>query len=149
LSLAKLEFDEYVIEHLVDEHGLERFNALRGALKFGVEGAIPEGRTWIIYSRRDSRDCGYLRVVPFRDGEQELGFALIPEARGKGIMSAVLPRFVSMLNENFYTETSDQNIAAIRVIEKAGFKSCMPVHPEHVTPHGETVRTAAFRLAAP
>src|SRR5688572_8707795 len=80
---------------------LERLNRMREEI-----GLLPRNRedfheggwwSWIVADQRFRRDIGFVTVIPCRDGERELGFALIPDARGRGVFSAVLPLFVRTL----------------------------------------------------
>lgn len=106
--------------------------------------------SWLIKKvGRTDRPVGMINIVPFQDKEQEIGFVLVPDKRGKGLLGSILGPFVATLSTPLYSETSEGNASAMRVLEKAGFHRCDPVHKTHVDPTGEEVVTAAFRFSTP
>ncbi len=139
-----MESNLYTTLAVFDQNLLDRLNALRQSLGFMPINEY-KNSSWLIVENKSKTDIGYIRVVPFSDNEREIGFVLLPEFRGKGVMSSVLPDFVKRLNESLYTETSDENKAAIKLLRKSGFMPTKAEHEFHTTPSGESVRTVAFR----
>jgi RimJ/RimL family protein N-acetyltransferase len=102
---------------------------------------------WLIVDRKTNEDLGAISLQPFgEDGAKQIGFVIKPDARGKGVLSSVLPAFVKCLGLELYSETDERDRAGIRVLEKCGFQSCVPAHAQHKSITGEKVRSAGFRF---
>jgi Acetyltransferases, including N-acetylases of ribosomal proteins len=61
-----------------------------------------------------------------RDATAEIGFELLPENHGKGIMQEVIPRviqfgFEEMKLETIEAEVSPRNLKSVRLLEKNNF----------------------------
>lgn len=136
----------------VDRENFSDSNHLRHVaglpLKSWEEFESGKVNSWIIQLPAvPALNLGVINIVPFRPNEWEIGFFLIPSQRGLGVLTTILGPFVAALKLPLFAETSEENIPAQKVLEKAGFTSCPPVHNTHLDPYGIEHITVAFRFA--
>ena len=86
------------------------------------------GMVWMICNRDDDTVIGNYLVFNLIKAHfrAEIGYALIPEAWGKGIMSEVLPvaidfAFKSMQLHSLYAQIDPANVGSRRLLEKYSF----------------------------
>lgn len=79
----------------------------------------PIGATWLRLLNGDEKGYGYVD-----DETPELGIALLPEYRGKGIGSALLIRLLEMARTEYESVSLSVSIdnPAMRLYERLGFK---------------------------
>ncbi len=142
-----MERNLYFTQAVLDQSLFDRLNKLRRKLGFEPIDRTSnfENSVWIILDNKSKTDLGYIRIVPHSDNDREIGFVLLPDFRGQKVMSHVLPDFVKDLNEHLYSETSEENEAAIKILMKSGFVPTEAKTEFHTTPSGQQVRTIAFR----
>lgn len=81
-----LNLSDYQILLVDNETTVDRLNNLRRQLNLETRNSVVDkNRTWLIQSKSAATDLGYINVVPANEQENEIGFALIEGARGKGV----------------------------------------------------------------
>ena len=134
---------------LVTEKNLDQLNIFRNDLELDSRTLDyfknDENRVWMIVESGEQKALGIITIVPSQDEEKEIGFVLLPQERGKGILSTILPDFIKYLGLPLYAETSVGNHSAIRLLEKCGFQLTKTKHGYHQTAYGETVKSVAYR----
>lgn len=82
---------------------------------------------WAVFARKDLRYLGHasIRPRPERPADWEVGFILRKEEWGKGFATEIAGRLIGFglknLNlEEVFATVDDENLASIRVLEKAG-----------------------------
>ena len=132
---------------------LERYNKVREKVglppRFAEDFQANGWWSWIIVDFRYQKDIGYVNVTPHDYDERELSFALLPEARGKGVFSAVLPIFVRALNMKLFAEAPEGDAAHVRILEKSGFAPAPAKYDHMIGPTGGLMRSLAFRFQPP
>lgn len=95
-------------------------------LEWEVTGGS-DGWTWIILSREPAVAIGTLGTKggPDPEGAVEIGYGLIPSARGRGFMTEAVAAMLTELREvgirRVTAETDPDNTASHRVLERCGF----------------------------
>ncbi|KRE30578.1 GNAT family N-acetyltransferase [Agromyces sp. Soil535] len=108
---------------LVDE-----LDVLRGLVTADAEALDPDFRLYMIRRRADGLAVGGIGFfgAPDPDGVAEVGYGLVSAARGSGYATEALEAAVRLAFARGATaviaDTSDDNVASQRVLEKAGFR---------------------------
>lgn len=141
--MQDLEINQFIVRKVQDIESSKRLARL--LLSLGLSSSDSSVKeTWIIECKSEKTDLGYINIATMDDGLREIGFVLLPQFRAKGVLSCVLPAFVKAFGWSLYTETAEDNHAAIRVLLKSGFSKCTPLHPEHSDPYGRVHKTVAL-----
>jgi ribosomal-protein-alanine N-acetyltransferase len=88
-----------------------------------------ESILWVVTSRNDPKFLGTICLwrISREQATAEMGYELLPENHGRGIMQEVIPRviqfgFEDIKLETIEAESSPQNLKSIRLLEKNDFK---------------------------
>ena len=108
-------------------------NTLDDALSFitkiinGI--AKNEAIFWVVTPKGGTRFLGSICLwkISREDAKAEIGYELLPENHGKGIMQEVIPRviqfgFEEMKLQTIEAELSPRNLKSVRLLEKNNFK---------------------------
>lgn len=95
--------------------------------QFLIDG-IEEGR-WINYviTRSDKDKCiGLIGFYNFEDCQAEIGYELMPQDQGKGVMSIALKRMIQLAKDKLHLKliiahVDANNAPSIRLVEKNNF----------------------------
>src|SRR5205823_8753450 len=109
-----------------------RANALDDAgnviakIKNGI--AKNESIFWVVTPKDESKFLGSICLwkISREEAKAEIGFELLPENHGKGIMQEVIPRiiqfgFEEMKLQTIEAELSPRNLKSVRLLEKNNF----------------------------
>jgi ribosomal-protein-alanine N-acetyltransferase len=84
---------------------------------------------WVVAPKGESRFLGTICLwkISREEAKAEIGYELLPENHGKGIMQEVIPRviqfgFEEMRLQTIEAELSPRNLKSIRLLEKNNFK---------------------------
>jgi [ribosomal protein S5]-alanine N-acetyltransferase len=84
---------------------------------------------WVVAPKGESRFLGTICLwkISREETKAEIGYELLPENHGKGIMQEVIPRviqfgFEEMRLQTIEAELSPRNLKSIRLLEKDNFK---------------------------
>src|SRR6266550_5375947 len=84
---------------------------------------------WVVTPRDEARFLGTICLwkISKEEAKAEIGFELLPENHGKGIMQEVIPRiiqfgFEEMKLQTIEAELSPRNLKSVRLLEKNNFK---------------------------
>ena len=84
---------------------------------------------WVVTSRSDAKLLGTICLwkISREEAKAEIGYELLPENHGKGIMQEVIPKviqfgFKEMKLEMIEAELSPRNLKSVRLLEKNNFK---------------------------
>ena len=84
---------------------------------------------WVVTPKGESKFLGSICLwkISREDAKAELGFELLPENHGKGIMQEVIPRilqfgFEEMKLQTIEAELSPRNLKSVRLLEKNNLK---------------------------
>lgn len=84
---------------------------------------------WVVTSRSDAKFLGTICLwnISREEAKAEIGYELLPENHGKGIMQEVIPRVIQFGFEKIKLETieaelSPRNLKSVRLLEKSNFK---------------------------
>jgi ribosomal-protein-alanine N-acetyltransferase len=84
---------------------------------------------WVVAPKGESRFLGTICLwkISREEAKAEIGYELLPENHGKGIMKEVIPRviqfgFEEMRLQTIEAELSPRNLKSIRLLEKNNFK---------------------------
>ena len=84
---------------------------------------------WVVAPKRESRFLGTICLwkISREETKAEMGYELLPENHGKGIMQEVIPRVIQFGFEEIKLETieaelSPRNLKSVRLLEKNNFK---------------------------
>ena len=88
-----------------------------------------EAMFWVVTPKGGTKFLGSICLwkISREDATAEIGYELLPENHGKGIMQEVIPRviqfgFEEMKLETIEAEVSPRNLKSIRLLEKNNFK---------------------------
>src|SRR5713101_5470150 len=88
-----------------------------------------EAILWVVTPRDEARFLGTICLwkISREEAKAEIGFELLPENHGKGIMQEVIPKilqfgFEEMKLETIEAELSPRNLKSVRLLEKNNFK---------------------------
>ena len=119
------EHDDWHPEYpLVDE-----LDVLRGLVAADPDAVDSEFRLYMIRRRADGVAVGGIGFfgAPGVDGVVEIGYGLVPAARGSGFATEALGAAVRLAFARgasaVVADTADDNVASKRVLEKAGFRT--------------------------
>lgn len=91
----------------------------------------PELAAWVFLAEQDGEIVGEIgaKSLPVLGGV-EVGYGVVPSARGRGAATAALRLFVAEMflrgAQAVYAEVLDVNLASIRVVQKVGFRWMRP-----------------------
>lgn len=92
--------------------------------------AEKSGASWKLVDRKSGIPLGVVAGYLYQATHQriEIGFWLVPEFQGKGIMKSILPVFIQLLTDQFDLHRIEamvetENVACCRLLEKAGFQN--------------------------
>ena len=108
---------------------VDELDALRGLMAADPEAADPDFRLYMIRRRADGLAVGGIGFfgAPGVDGVVEIGYGLVPAARGSGFATEALVAVVRLAFARgasaVVADTADDNVASKRVLEKAGFRT--------------------------
>jgi RimJ/RimL family protein N-acetyltransferase len=84
---------------------------------------------WVVTPKDESKFLGSICLykISREEAKAEIGFELLPENHGKGIMQEVIPKilqfgFEEMKLETIEAELSPRNLKSVRLLEKNNFK---------------------------
>jgi len=84
---------------------------------------------WVVTPKGGTRFLGSICLwkISREDAKAEIGYELLPENHGKGIMQEVIPRviqfgFEEMTLQTIEAELSPRNLKSVRLLEKNNFK---------------------------
>lgn len=124
-----LRSDKRVLEFLDIQKAETADDALKFIDKIINENSYPDWFYWGITEKENRKLIGTICLWNFSEDrtQADIGFALLPEFQGKGIMQEVLPKVLEYgfneLNLNCIKgETAAKNIKSIKLMEKYGFK---------------------------
>ena len=107
----------------------DELDVLRGLSAAEPEATDPDFRPYMIRRRSDGLAVGGIGFLgaPGVDGEVEVGYGLVPAARGSGFATEALGAAVRLAFARgasaVVADTADDNIASRRVLEKSGFRA--------------------------
>ena len=87
---------------------------------------LPAEEKWFLIEKKDGTKVGFMQHFPIKSS-QELGYALVPNERGKGYSSEAVELVVDYLFLSrdvvrIQAQTDVRNVASQKILEKAGFK---------------------------
>lgn len=109
------------------------------------------GIWWTIRSEDGSVFYGAIGLNDIHDGDGEIGYWLLPEYWGKGIISQVIPQ---VLDHGFNTiglqgitaEVESGNDSSIRLLEKEGFQF-QPDKTKSEVKDGRSIQVDSYRIS--
>lgn len=125
--------DPKVVEYISGKPSTREMSFSR-LLRYAGHWELLDYGYWVIEDRETGRFIGeagfadYRReITPSMDGMPELGWALVPSAHGKGLATEAVSAAIAWGREHFGAGrtiaciVSPENVASVRVAEKAGF----------------------------
>lgn len=118
---------------LPDDWPNEDFRGMLASMvpEWEARGAA-DGWTWLVLTPQPRRIVGEIgaKGAPDANRTVEVGYGLVAEARGKGLMSAAMRAFLTICRERgvrrVLAETLADNVASHNVLLRAGFVETEP-----------------------
>ena len=91
-------------------------------------GSVEGPLVYPVFRKEDSKNLGYVQLVPIDDGKWEIGYHIAKEFTGKGYateaVTAFLPVMTDVVNTSeVYGICLSENVASKHVLNKCGFEA--------------------------
>ena len=118
------------INEYLDRPKANTLDDARNFIKKIINGiAKNEAIFWVVTPKGEAKFLGSICLwkISREEAKAEIGYELLPENHGKGIMQEVIPRvirfgFEEMKLETIEAELSPRNLKSVRLLEKNNFK---------------------------